>query len=83
MAVSIPRLENPDRGRQEEGKVGLGQSWHRDEQRHDCASVERALEKVAIRRDRAEGRRRAQRHLCAGLGCGPEQKKEPAGDERH
>lgn len=83
VAVSIPRLENPDKGRQEEGEVGLGQSWHREGQMHYHASVERALEKVAIRRDRALGRRRAQRHLCAGLGYGPEQKKEPAGDESH
>lgn len=39
--------------------------------------------KVVIRRNRKPGRRQAQRHLCAGLGCGPKEKKEPPGDESH
>lgn len=30
LAVSAPRWENSDRGRQEEGEMGLERGWHRE-----------------------------------------------------
>lgn len=50
----------------------LGQGWPPQEQGTDCA-VERALEEMAVRRP--------SQSACAGLVCGPEEKKEPPGDK--
>lgn len=84
MALSRPRMENPVGGRQEErrNEPGAGLALRRT-MAQTMWQWRGLLKKVAIKRNQKPGRRQAQRHLCAGLGCGPEEKKEPPGDESH